>query len=235
MFHEDANGAPVNWGASSRLLKYLDRSLAEGSVTLETGAGVSTVVFALNRCHHTVIVPDLELVERIQHWCGENNVPTDRVNFVVGTSQQVLPDLELPSGLDVCLIDGAHGFPLPFLDWFYMAQHLNPGGLVVVDDVQIWTGQVLYEFLKGEREWSIDHSVRFEFFGARQHGSASHSEWVDQPYVLKRSYTTLSTSVIRRAVGYFVNYSRLGLVALAIARRGGWNELRRRMSERRSA
>jgi len=232
VLHEDQNGSPVNWGASSRLLKYLNQSLTEDSVTLETGAGISTIVFALNRCHHTVIVPDPDLVERIQQWCRDNQVLTDRVNFIIGTSERVLPDLDLPSDLDVCLIDGAHGFPLPFLDWFYMGQHLKPGGLVIVDDVQIWTGRVLYQFLSKEPNWKIDRTERFEFFGARRAGAASHSEWVDQPYVLRRSYTNISTSKGRQAVGFVVGYFRLGLIALEIARRGEWKELRRRIAER---
>lgn len=232
-FHEHLNGSLVNWGASSRLLKYLDRSLTEDSVTVETGAGLSTIVFALNRCYHTVIVPDHGLVDRIQQWCSQNHVPTDRLNFVVDVSQRVLPDWEPQSDLDVCLIDGAHGFPLPFLDWFYMEQHLKPGGLVIVDDVQIWTGRVLYQFLSKEPNWRIDHAVRSEFFGARRAGVTTYSEWVDQPYVLRKSYTNISTSPARRAVGYGFTGFRLGRTALALARRRDWKELRRRVAELR--
>jgi hypothetical protein len=231
VLHENDSGSLVNWGASSRLLKYLDRSLTEDSVTLETGAGLSTIVFALNRCHHTVIVPDPNLAERIQQWCRENKVSTDRLNFVIDTSQRVLPDLELPSDLDVCLIDGAHGFPLPFLDWFYMSQYLKSGGLVIVDDVQIWTGRVLFDFLSSEPDWNIEHAERLEFFGARRAGPPTYSEWTDQPYVLKKSYTNISTSRGRRAVGNAFSYSRVGRSALAIARRGDWEELRRRVAE----
>jgi predicted O-methyltransferase YrrM len=230
LLHADRTGSPVSWGASGRLLRYLDDSLHEGDVTLETGAGISTIVFAINRCHHTAIVPDAIQAEKIKEWCEDNKVATDRLSFIIDTSQNVLPDLEIAPSLDVCLIDGAHGFPLPFIDWFYMGQRLKPGGLVLVDDVQIWTGRVLRDFLSKEPHWVIDHAEPFEFFAARRTTSAEANEWDEQPFVLHRSYTTNSTSLPRRACGSIFIFYRLGLSALTIARRRDWNELRRRIS-----
>jgi hypothetical protein len=230
ILHADRSGRPVSWGASSRLLRYLDSFLQEGQVTLETGAGLSTIVFAINRCHHTAIVPDIAQVEKIKEWCDGNNVATDRLNFIIDTSQNVLPGLDPTPSLDVCLIDGAHGFPLPFLDWFYIGQRLRLGGVVIVDDVQIWTGRVLHQFLLDESSWVVDRFEPFEFFAARRTVAIEANEWTEQPYVLHRSYTTNSTSPFRRACGYIFMIHRLGMSALAIARRRDWNELRRRIA-----
>ena len=47
--HADRSGNLVSWGAGERLLRYLDQKLHEGDVTLETGAGLSTLVFAMKR------------------------------------------------------------------------------------------------------------------------------------------------------------------------------------------
>jgi predicted O-methyltransferase YrrM len=231
VLHTDRTGSPVSWGASGRLLRYLDSSLQEGHVTLETGAGLSTIIFALNRCHHTVVVPDVAQMEKVKEWCDENNVATDRLNFIIDTSQRVLPTLDIAPNIDVCLIDGAHGFPLPFIDWFYMEQCLRSGGVVIVDDIQIWTGRVLYQFLSKEPNWIIDHVEPFEFFAAHRTAPVSEAnEWNNQPYVLRRSFTTNSTSLSRKAFGYIFTYSRLLLSALAIARRKDWIELRRRIA-----
>lgn len=227
--HTDRAGNLISWGASSRLLRYLDNSLQEGQVTLETGAGLSTIVFALKRCHHTAIVPDKAQVKRIKSWCDNNGIATDRLNFIVNTSQNALPNLDIPSQLDLCLIDGAHGFPLPFIDWFYTVQHLRPGGVVIIDDLQIWTGQVLYKFLSMEPNWAIDHLERLEFLAAHQIASSRYSEWNEQPYVLRKSITINSSSPIRRILGYVFTGYRLASSTVSIALRGDWKELRRRL------
>jgi len=35
------------------------------------------------------------------------------------------------------LIDGAHGFPYPILDWWYVAPHVKVGGHVLLDDAYL--------------------------------------------------------------------------------------------------
>ena len=228
VLHADRAGNPVSWGASTRLLTYLARSLQDGQVTLETGAGVSTILFALKRTHHTAIVPDSAQVDRILNWCEQNEIATDRLKFIVDVSQRVLPSLDFPHPLDLVLIDGAHGFPLPFLDWFYTAEHLRIGGVILVDDLQIWTGQLLFRYLARDHNWSLDHLERLEFFAARKIGITEASEWHEQPYVLHRSYVSASTSPSRRIIGRTFSAYRLTLSALSISRQGDWKELWRR-------
>lgn len=225
--HADRSGNLVSWGAGERLLRYMDQKLHEGDVTLETGAGLSTLVFAMKRCLHTAVVPDQGQVERILAWCAAHEIQTDTLTFKVDSSEKVLPILD-PTPLDLVLIDGGHGFPIPMLDWFYAGRRLRPGGTLIVDDVQIWTGRVLYDVIAKEPQWRIDHKSALEFFAATRANTGPAGEWTDQPYVLHKSYAGGSTSVLRQARWGVTNGTQLARRAVALARRGEWTELRRR-------
>jgi Methyltransferase domain len=228
LLHADRNGSLISWGAGDRLLRYLDLKLHEGDVTLETGAGLSTLVFAMKRCSHTAVVPDQGQVDRILAWCEANDVKTDTLEFKVDSSEKVLPALE-PTPLDLVLIDGGHGFPVPMLDWFYAGRRLRQGGTLIVDDMQIWTGRVLYDVLAKEPQWCIEHKSALEFFAATRTSAGPPGEWTDQPYVLHQSYASRSTSVLRRARWSVSTGAQYARRATGLARRGEWTELRRRV------
>jgi hypothetical protein len=225
--HMDRSGDVVSWGAGGRLLRYMDQKLHEGDATLETGAGLSTLVFAMKRCLHTAVVPDQGQVDRILAWCADHKVQTDTLTFKVEPSEEVLPALD-PTPLDLVLIDGGHGFPIPMLDWFYAGRRLRQGGTLIVDDVQIWTGRALYDVLAKEPQWRIDHKSDLEFFAATRVGTGPLGEWTDQPYVLHQSYAGGSTSVLRRARWGVSTGTQFARRAMALAQRGEWAELRRR-------
>ena len=83
-------------------------------------------------------------------YCEENDIPVDGFTPMIAKSEDVLPNLELDAELDLIIVDGNHAFPAPMVDWFYMTRHLRTGGVLVVDDVELWTGAVLADFLDGE-------------------------------------------------------------------------------------
>ncbi len=88
--------------------------------------------------------------------------------------------------LDLAVVDGGHGMPLPFLDWFYFAQRMRTGGLMVIDDTQLWTGYVLQNFLQEEPGWSLVKGFpKTSVF--RLDGEFAYSEWHQQPFVERRS------------------------------------------------
>src|SRR6516162_3345179 len=124
-------GELVNrWKLSDEELLFISRVVGKGSKTLETGAGCSTVLFALLGANHTCIVADEGLTERILAFCREKQIPTAGLRFVVDTSEQALPRMQ-ERDFELALIDGRHGFPQPFLDWYYIAEALKVGGHVV--------------------------------------------------------------------------------------------------------
>ena len=177
----------VTWGISEDTLRFLDGHAAAGMRTLETGAGLSTLLFAFKGTEHTCITPSSGEVERLVGYCAQRGVSTERIRFLVEKSQYALPRLQLPGELDLAVVDGGHGFPVPFVDWFFIAPKLRLGGILVVDDTQLWTGEVLRDFLLAEPQWRAEATfVQGSAF--RKTGSEVEKEWDRQPYVHDRSY-----------------------------------------------
>jgi predicted O-methyltransferase YrrM len=153
-FHTTWEGEPHTWQLSREVLEVLDRELQPGMRTLETGEGLSTVLFAAHGCRHTCVTPNPDAVARIREFCEAHGIGLDSVVFDIRPSQAALPGLP-GTELDVVLIDGGHGFPIPFIDFFYAGAALRIGGLLVVDDTQLWTGRMLREFLAADPAWEL--------------------------------------------------------------------------------
>jgi glycosyltransferase involved in cell wall biosynthesis/predicted O-methyltransferase YrrM len=178
-------GGAITYGLGEETLRFLDARVQRGSRTLETGAGMSTLLFAYKGADHVCITPSADEAERLRAYCRARGVSLDGTRFIVEFSQAALPKLEIAE-LDLALIDGGHGFPVPFVDWFFMAPRLRIGGLLVVDDTQLWTGGVLRDFLMAEPEWRLE--TRFPRGAAfRKIADRIAKEWNEQPYVLARS------------------------------------------------
>jgi predicted O-methyltransferase YrrM len=175
-------------GLLEEALRFIDRSVRDGDRTLETGSGYSTILFALRGAEHVCITPSQPEIDRIRAYCGQRGILTDRLSVHVDVSERVLPHLDLGQ-LDLVLIDGSHSFPQVFLDWFYTASALRVGGHLIVDDVHVWTGKVLRDFLVAEPEWEL-----LDEFGGRTAILRKTAQtdpdrlWIDQPYVRRHSY-----------------------------------------------
>lgn len=184
-------GQAQSYQVMDEVLLFLAEQAREGLHTLETGIGVSTLLFAMNRCEHTCIAPLAEEVERTQNFAREKALPLDTVTFQIDTSERALPSLE-GEPLDLVLIDGAHGFPVPFIDWYYTADRLKVGGLLILDDTQLWPVHVLKEFLLREPEWHLekDFLPRSAVFRKVQPGSCVKNEFW-QPYVVDKTIELL--------------------------------------------
>jgi hypothetical protein len=135
------------------------------------------------------VVPCLDEVERLKTFCEAKGIATVNVQFVIERSEQALPRLDAWD-FDVCLIDGRHSFPSPFIDFYYMAERLKMGGILVVDDTSLWTGRVLSEFLQAEPEWRLakkfPNTVVFEKLQEGTHNKV----WYEQPFLRARSWRT---------------------------------------------
>jgi SAM-dependent methyltransferase len=159
----------------------LDR-VSRGDRTLETGCGYSTVAFALARARHTVVSPNRAEHERIRAWCAGRGVPTETVEFIVARSQDALPAMS--GSLDFVLIDGAHALPIPLIDWYYTATRLRVGGLLMVDDTHIRSGQILRDFLRAESpRWRVVSELpRTALFEKVGEEVITDEDWWGQPY-----------------------------------------------------
>jgi hypothetical protein len=148
-------------------LEWLERTVEPGWATLETGAGLSTIVFAARGAQHEAVTPSAEEADRIRAECERRGISTEQMEFRIGPSHEVLPAWR-PRPLDLVLLDGAHGFPYPILDWWYVMPHVKRGGLVLLDDAYMGAVRMLVDFLRSRPSWRIEGSVGYRTLIARK-------------------------------------------------------------------
>jgi methyltransferase family protein len=146
------------WGLAWPALEWLEENVRPDMATLETGSGSSTLVFAAGGAEHEAITPDPAEEERIRGECERRGIDSGRVRFHIGSSHDVLPRLQ-PRALDLVLVDGAHGFPYPILDWWYVAPHVRVGGVVLLDDAYMPPVRVLVDALREQSGWEVAAAI----------------------------------------------------------------------------
>jgi predicted O-methyltransferase YrrM len=107
----------------------------------------------------------------------------DHVAFEVGSSDEVLPGLAM-SPLDLVLVDGAHAFPAPIIDWYYGAARLREGGVVILDDLQLRQVRLgLIEFLDADPRWEpVEAQDKWAAYRRLTAGDL-REEWRDQAFL----------------------------------------------------
>jgi predicted O-methyltransferase YrrM len=196
-FHAWPDGTPANWSVEPRVLRFIAAHVKPGMSTLETGAGQTTVGFALAGAHHICITPDQAEVDRIRAYldgCAER----PDVRFVLESSDKALPAAKcLPDRLDFVFIDGAHRFPFPILDWYFTESRVPVGGIVAVDDYRMPSVRVLYDFLAGEEEWQPVETYEVTAFFRRMKRTENVSDWADQ--AMNREHFQMVRAKMERA------------------------------------
>jgi len=179
--HTDFAGGLTNWSITPELARFLFERTNASMQTLETGSGLSTVILTLRRARHLAVAPWREDLEAVKAYCRVKGLSLRRTRLVRGRSEVILPALH-KSPLDLVLIDGRHAFPTPFIDWFYTADRLRVGGLMVVDDLNLPSCSILAEFLGQDPRWREE--VRSETWGAFHKTAMGilDGEWIDQPW-----------------------------------------------------
>ena len=104
------NRRPACYGIDAELAHFLYDSVSSNNATLETGSGISTLVFALRHSNHITVTPSCEEMGNITQYAALNQIPLDSVEFALEPSDQYLPRCQAKD-LDLVLIDGKHAFP----------------------------------------------------------------------------------------------------------------------------
>jgi Methyltransferase domain len=200
--HMNERGELVNLQIDPKLVPHLRDEVFPGARTMETGSGVSTIALLALGAQHTSISPDGGEADRIRAYCQQQEIPTGQYTSIVARSEDVLPTFAAADDLDLAIVDGNHAFPAPFIDWFYLTRLLKPSGVVVVDDVELWTGATLADFLDDEEGiWvRLERNPRFAIY--RLVGDKSEAltrGWVDQPHVYNHSDLSV-TGVVRPGI-----------------------------------
>jgi precorrin-6B methylase 2 len=162
LVHDQGNSC---FSLSLKTLQWLEDQLEPGMRTVETGCGSSTVVFARSGAQHTVVTPAEAEHERLRAYCEERDIDTSNVSFVAEPSHEALRTIA--GDVDLALLDGAHGYPYPIIDWFLVAPLLKIGGKLLIDDAFIPAVRSLVDYLAGSDAWSEpalvdDRTVAFE-------------------------------------------------------------------------
>lgn len=207
MSHEDVAEGRLSgvWSTDESCYRFLAEFCRPGSRTLETGTGISTVLFADWGTAHTCVAPGQEEIDAIITYCRAHDIPTGTLTFVAEPSDRGLPGLpsEAPP-FDLVLIDGCHGFPAPMIDWYYGAGRLRRGGVVVIDDVHLPAVDALYRFLTLDPRWTeLSRSAKWVAF-ERQSDGPLGEEWFTQPFYVARepSLSLKEHAVARLRAGF---------------------------------
>jgi hypothetical protein len=208
------------WGLAWAALAWLEENVSAGMATLETGSGSSTLVFAAAGAEHEAVTPDAAEEERIRGECERRGIDSSSVRFRIGPSHEVLPKLE-PRPLDLVLIDGAHGFPYPLLDWWYVAPHVRVGGLVLLDDAYMPPVRVVVDALREQPAWEVAAAIGQRTVAVRKvSDELPPFDWSGEPIGGRMSFGYLPPA--HRAVAsarHRVFSTPLGLRVVGLARR----------------
>jgi precorrin-6B methylase 2 len=208
--HGPENARTDRWRLEDAMFVFLDQQLSPSAKTLEVGAGSSTIIFAIKGTQHTCVIPDEKQVRRLREYCELHQISLANVTFIIEQSQYALPKI-VERDFDCILIDGGHGFPSPFVDWYYSADILKIGGMIIIDDLHIWTCSTLAEFMNEAQEWRVvNETARTAVFMKIADGS-QNKEWDRQAYVLQRSRGTALLPKLRYGL-HLLKRGRVGLL-----------------------
>jgi hypothetical protein len=182
-FHESNGQVISGWRIDDQTCLELNNRLKPDMKTLETGGGLSTVIFAANGCHHTCIIPEQALADRIQAYCRSSCIDTSNVSFTIAKSCDVIHQVTYLE-LDLILLDGCHGFPTIFVEFYYAASALKLGGTLIVDDMHIYTANLIARFMQSDPGWKMDLVTHRVAFGIKISDTIDY-EWSQQPFVAR--------------------------------------------------
>ena len=148
------------WGLAWPALEWLEGELRSDMTTLETGSGASTIVFAAAGTDHVAVTPDPDEETRVRTACDTLGISSATVSFAVGFSHDVLPT-QPERSLDLVLLDGAHGFPYPILDWWHVAPQVKLGGRILLDDAYLPPVTAVVDHAQASSSWEVERSVGY--------------------------------------------------------------------------
>jgi hypothetical protein len=208
----------ARWDALPGTLEAIQRSVRSGNTTFEIGVGVSTVVFAASGAIHTAVSPDAAEHERVRSYCQRIGVDDSHLTFVTGLSDDIVPSLlSRDRILDVALVDGAHSFPIPIVDWYYVSRALRVGGKLFLDDIPIPAVAHVFRHMNLEPDWRLDgvfdnRAAAFTLLAQPE----AEDDWIGQPF--NAGYPDFSFASVPRRLRLTTAYQ--------------FSELRRRAGQR---
>lgn len=190
------------YGIAPDVLSFIANTVGEESRTLETGAGCSTLVFAIRGSEHIAVTRSQSEITLITQYATQRKIPLSKVSFVQESSDRYLPRCEA-SALDLVLLDGKHAFPWPIVDWFFTADRLRKGGVMIIDDAQMRSVSILAEFMQVDPGWKLIRDFSGKTLAFRKiRDSVLDVAWHMQPFTVGQPPgTPTNPSLLRRLAG----------------------------------
>jgi len=180
----DMTAGECNLAPSAEVLRWIAGRVTADMITIETGAGQTTVLFAALAKHHYCCTEAAEEIERIRTYMEGIGIPSGNVTFLLGSSDVALPQLKIGERFDFAFIDGCHGYPFPAMDWHHIDKLLRVGGLLGMDNVELRPVREHCEFLEENGSYERIATITAEGYFVRFYEKLrdEHREWVDQEY-----------------------------------------------------
>ena len=174
------------YGVSRDIADYLVQVVEPHWKTLEIGLGVSTLSFAIKGSTHICVTPAKNEIEAINAYAKSSlNLSLAKISFAAESSDTYLPRCS-HTDLDLVLIDGKHAFPFPIIDWFYTAERLKKGGLMLIDDAQMKSVSILKDFMDSDTRWETLNIGSTKTYAYKKLTDNVHDvAWHMQPYVFE--------------------------------------------------
>lgn len=196
--HED-DGKPKSQTLPSEAFRFIRDNLDDGARTVETGNGLSTVVFTALGSDHISIAPDRPTFDRVEAYLKSLDSETGRLKCVEGYSEEVLPSLDLGE-IDFALVDGGHGIFTTFIDTYYILKSIKIGGMLMIDDTWLASGHLLVRFLEGMPYVELIATIYPKVYVFKKVSDFSHLDWHGEP--LNRSMSeVLKTEILDKKNG----------------------------------
>lgn len=192
----------THYGVAGDVAHFLLSTVGPQWKTLEIGLGVSTLSIALKGAHHVCITPAESEIAAIRKYAESMDVDLSRVEFVAESSHTYLPRCN-QSELDLVMIDGKHAFPFPIVDWFFTAEKLKTGGIMVIDDVEMKSVSMLTDFLDADPRWERIPVGSDKTYAYKKLSDTIHDvAWHMQPYVFNGTSKAVFTNatLVKRAL-----------------------------------
>jgi Methyltransferase domain len=183
------------YGIGKDVLAFIADNIQKGTKTLETGAGCSTLVFAFCGADHTAVTPSLSEINLITKYAVAHGISMDKVKFIQESSDYFLPRCK-EGEFDLILLDGKHAFPWPIVDWFYTADKLKQGGLMIIDDAEMRSVSILVDFMKVDTGWLLVADFSGKTIVFRKRRTSIHDvAWHMQPYTVSRPFSKIKNRI----------------------------------------
>jgi len=141
----------INNEALKRIENIISINIKNGvNNSLETGCGKTTVLFSNISTSHTVFCLDdtKEQNSSLDYLKNFKSFNEEKVEFILGPTQQTMPKYNLFKFYDCIFIDGPHAYPFPDLEYFFTYRFLTNKALLFIDDVQIPNIGNMFDFIK---------------------------------------------------------------------------------------